>query len=249
LPTLLSLLLLTGLLAACNQPAAPEKETVKKPETDVDKQSYALGAIFSSRVRQDVDKIDGLEVNKEMMIQGFIDGMNDKTLMTEEELQAEMMAYQQRVQQQMEKSMSAKAEGNKKAGQEFLAKEMAADATIKASESGSGLYYKVIQEGDGKNFPAATDTVKVHYVGTFIDGNQFDSSIDRGEPIEFPLNRVIQGWTEGLQLMSKGAKYKFYIPSDIAYGDPGRGQIKPGDLLVFEVELLDIIKPTATEEK
>ena len=106
----------------------------------------------------------------------------------------------------------------------------------------SGLQYLVLQEGTGAS-PAATDTVKVHYEGTLINGQIFDSSIKRGEPVEFPLNHVIPGWTEGLQLMKIGAKYRFFIPSELAYGEHGAGEmIPPNSALIFEVELLDIVK-------
>ena len=105
----------------------------------------------------------------------------------------------------------------------------------------SGLQYEVITAGDGPR-PKATDRVRVHYVGTLLDGTKFDSSIDRGEPAEFPLNGVIPGWTEGLQLMPVGSKYKFYIPSELAYGEQGTpGPIGPNATLTFEVELLEIV--------
>lgn len=104
----------------------------------------------------------------------------------------------------------------------------------------SGLQYKVITEGTGKS-PAATDTVLVHYEGTLLDGKIFDSSYQRKEPIEFPLNRVISGWTEGVQLMKEGAKFRFYIPSRLAYGPRGAGRdIGPNEALIFDVELLEV---------
>ena len=105
----------------------------------------------------------------------------------------------------------------------------------------SGLRYKVIKEGKGDK-PTAMDEVKVHYHGTLIDGTIFDSSVDRGEPVSFPLNQVIRGWTEGVQLMSVGSKYEFYIPQDLAYGPQGRPGIPPYSTLNFEVELLEINK-------
>jgi peptidylprolyl isomerase len=107
-------------------------------------------------------------------------------------------------------------------------------------ETGSGLQYEVLQRGDGNERPSARSTVKVHYHGTLLDGTVFDSSVDRGEPISFPLNQVIKGWTEGVQLMVVGDKFKFFIPSELAYGNRATGKIAAGSLLVFEVELLEI---------
>lgn len=103
----------------------------------------------------------------------------------------------------------------------------------------SGLQYLVLQEGTGTEHPTAKSKVKVHYHGTTIDGNVFDSSVERGEPIEFGLNQVIKGWTEGVQLMVVGQKMRFFIPSDLAYGNRAAGSIKPGSVLIFDVELLD----------
>lgn len=121
-------------------------------------------------------------------------------------------------------------------GQQYMS-ENAKREGVKTTES--GLQYEVITEGDGKS-PTATDTVLVHYKGTLIDGTEFDSSYKRGEPIEFPLNRVIPGWTEGVQLMKEGAKYRFVIPPNLAYGAQGAGPIGPNETLVFEVELLKV---------
>lgn len=104
----------------------------------------------------------------------------------------------------------------------------------------SGLQYLVLQNGNGEQQPAAQDTVKVHYHGTLIDGTVFDSSVERGEPISFPLNRVIPGWTEGVQLMKTGDKYRFFIPAHLGYGNRSAGKIPPGSVLIFDVELLAI---------
>lgn len=117
---------------------------------------------------------------------------------------------------------------------------------VKVTES--GLYYEIIEAGSAEK-PKATDTVKVHYTGKLVDGKTFDSSVDRGEPVEFPLNQVIPGWTEGLQLIGKGGKAKLYIPSNLAYGEQGApGVIPPFATLVFDVELLDIVAPAAPVE-
>lgn len=122
-------------------------------------------------------------------------------------------------------------------GQAFLATNKANEDIL---ETASGLQYQVLKKGDGSVHPSANSTVKVHYHGTLLDGTVFDSSVERNEPISFPLNRVIKGWTEGVQLMVAGDKFKFFIPSELAYGDSAAGTIKPGSLLIFEVELLEV---------
>jgi FKBP-type peptidyl-prolyl cis-trans isomerase FklB len=127
---------------------------------------------------------------------------------------------------------------NKLSGELFL-KENAKKAGVVTTAS--GLQYEVIKEGNGAK-PVATDKVKVHYHGTFVNGEKFDSSVERNEPAEFVLNEVIKGWTEGVQLMSVGSKYKFYVPQELAYGNQERGNIKPYSTLIFEVELLGIVK-------
>jgi FKBP-type peptidyl-prolyl cis-trans isomerase len=128
-------------------------------------------------------------------------------------------------------------EENKAAGAAFLA-ENAKKANIVTTAS--GLQYEVLTPGIGAVSPSATDNVTVHYKGTTIDGKEFDSSYSRGEPTSFPLNQVIPGWTEGVQLMKEGAKYRFYIPSELAYGEPGMGPIAPNSTLIFDVELIKI---------
>ena len=141
------------------------------------------------------------------------------------------------VQEYMSAQKAAQHKENKEAGEAFLAKNgLRGDVVTTAS----GLQYEVLTEGAGPK-PSATDEVTVHYHGTLIDGTVFDSSVQRGEPTSFPLNRVIAGWTEGVQLMSVGSKYKFFIPYSLAYGEGGAGaQIKPFSALVFEVELISI---------
>lgn len=129
------------------------------------------------------------------------------------------------------------AQENLQIGVTFLASNQAVDGV---NVTDSGLQYLVLREGTGSQHPSASDRVKVHYHGTLIDGTIFDSSVDRGEPIEFSLNQVIKGWTEGLQLMVVGEKVRFFIPSDLAYGNRAAGAIGPGSTLVFDVELLAI---------
>ncbi|PLW69346.1 FKBP-type peptidyl-prolyl cis-trans isomerase [Pseudohalioglobus lutimaris] len=126
---------------------------------------------------------------------------------------------------------------NKQKGVEFLAANRGLDGV---ETTDSGLQYKVLQQGTGHQHPKANDTVKVHYHGTLLDGSVFDSSVERGEPIEFSLHQVIRGWTEGLQLMVVGEKTRLFIPSELAYGDRAAGSIGPGSTLIFDVELLEI---------
>ncbi|OUS32337.1 peptidylprolyl isomerase [Thalassotalea sp. 42_200_T64] len=122
-------------------------------------------------------------------------------------------------------------------GKDFLAKNKAVEDV---TETASGLQYQVLQQGEGTEHPTASSKVKVHYHGSLLNGTVFDSSVDRGEPISFGLNQVISGWTEGVQLMVVGDKFKFFIPSELGYGNRAAGKIAPGSLLIFEVELLEI---------
>lgn len=140
-------------------------------------------------------------------------------------------------QQDLKKKADEKNLENKVKGKQFLADNLKNDKDVK--QTASGLQYKVLVEGTGAS-PKATDEVLVHYTGKLIDGSVFDSSVQRGEPISFPLNGVIAGWTEGLQLMKEGGKYIFFIPSELAYGDSGTGPIPGGSTLIFEVELIKV---------
>ena len=194
-------------------------------ETEEAKVSYGVGMMMGEQLKQfgDIDYdllIAGLRAQKE----------GEETQITIEEAQAAIMAQQQ------EAAEAASAEASAASAQ-YL-EENAAKEGVTVTDS--GLQYEVLTEGDGPK-PSVDDTVSVHYVGTLLDGTEFDSSIARGEPAEFPLKGVIPGWTEGVQLMNVGSKYRFVIPSDLAYGDRGAGQaIGPGETLVFEVELLEI---------
>ncbi len=126
---------------------------------------------------------------------------------------------------------------NIETGNSFLTANKANQGVV---ETASGLQYQILKKGDGSVRPSAKSTVKVHYHGTLLDGTVFDSSVERKEPISFPLNRVIKGWTEGLQLMVAGDTFKFFIPANLAYGNAAAGKIKPGSVLIFEVELLEV---------
>ena len=134
-------------------------------------------------------------------------------------------------------SNKAAAQVNIKLGEEFLSSNKSEEGVV---ETASGLQYKVLTQGSGTEHPSASSKVKVHYHGTLLDGSVFDSSVERGEPISFGLNQVIKGWTEGVQLMVVGEKTRFYIPSNLGYGNKPAGKIGPGALLIFDVELLAI---------
>lgn len=199
-------------------------------ETDLSnddaKKSYSLGMMIGDRITKrygDLDYdalLDGIRAQHE----------GAETAMSIDEAQAALQEYEQKAAEAA--SSEARTEGEK-----YLKENMEKDGVMVTD---SGLQYEVVTEGEGEK-PAATDTVSVHYVGTLINGKEFDSSVARGQPAEFPLNGVIPGWTEGLQLMNVGSKYRFVIPSELAYGERGAGaDIPPGATLIFEVELLEI---------
>ncbi len=171
-----------------------------------------------------------------MVLQGIEDVFAEKTALNEEETRAALEALDKRVAETMQAQAAEKSAEVKKAGDDFRA-EFAKTEGVKQTES--GLLYQVMTAGEGAS-PKDTDTVQVHYKGTLTDGTQFDSSYDRGEPATFPLNRVIPGWTEGVQLMQVGSKYKFVIPPELAYGEQDTPTIPANSTLVFEVELLKI---------
>ena len=202
--------------------------------TEEQKISYALGMNIMGNLAELPIDID---------VKSVIAAINDvsaekETALKVEEYHQYMQKFQQMVQQAGQQAVAKAAESNKKAGAEFLA-ENAKKEGVKVTAS--GLQYRVITEGSGAK-PVASSKVKVHYTGKLLDGTVFDSSVQRGEPIDFALNQVIPGWTEGVQLMTPGSKYEFFIPSNLAYGERGAGAaIPPGAVLVFEVELLAIV--------
>ena len=199
----------------------------KKLETRLDSISYAMGVKLAESAKKQKFK----EVDSDKMIEGFEKAFNGKeTIISREEVEIILQSYLKE-QLKREKIM------NKEQGTAFLAENGKRDGV---QTTDSGLQYEVITNAEGPK-PSATDKVTVHYTGTTIDGTKFDSSVDRGEPATFGLNQVIKGWTEGVQLMSQGAKYRFYIPSELAYGERGAGAlIGPNSTLIFDVELLEI---------
>lgn len=219
---------------ACESNSQISKNVEMK--TQMDSVSYAIGANIGNSFR-----MDSLDLDLDLVLAGMSDKMtSENAKLTEEELAAVLERFQQTMQEKKQQQFMGVSEENTRKGKEFLSKNRAEEGV---KETASGLQYKVIKQGTGRT-PKETETVKVHYHGTLINGKVFDSSKERGEPIEFPLNRVIRGWTEGLQLMQEGSIYMLYIPSELAYGARGQGTaIGPNETLIFEVELLEI-KPT-----
>jgi FKBP-type peptidyl-prolyl cis-trans isomerase len=209
-----------------------------KPESLQDKASYTIGLNLGKSL-----KTNDIQANIDLIVRGLRDGLGGgAALLTDEEMQTTMQTLQTQVTAQQEAKRKAAGEKNKAEGEAFLAKNKAKPGV---KTTASGLQYEVMSEGTGPT-PKPTDSVTVNYKGTLMDGTVFDSSYDRKEPVTFVLNQVIPGWTEGVQLMKVGSKYKFYIPSALGYGDRGAGNtIGPNSPLIFEVELLSIGAPAA----
>ncbi len=211
-------------LAACDKKDMAQPQT--SLETDDDRFSYGLGMIVGERVLKQYG-----DVNYDLLLEGIkAQHKGQETLITLE-------AAGEAINTQLGKVFANQSEANKARGQAYL-KSNAEKEGVQVTAS--GLQYSVITEGDGAK-PKDTDEVSVHYRGTLIDGTEFDSSYSRGSPATFPLNQVIPGWTEGVQLMSVGSKFQFVVPYELGYGERGAGgSIGPFETLVFEVELLEI---------
>ncbi|MFQ3297646.1 MAG: FKBP-type peptidyl-prolyl cis-trans isomerase, partial [Polaribacter sp.] len=209
-----------------------------------DSVSYAVGLSMSGQLKSNFS-----EVNKAILAQGIRNGLDSTNLLIDAKDMQEVLSgyFKKKQQAQMEerqaaasKAAEAKFGENKKAGEDFLEANKSKKG-VKTTES--GIQYIVLKEGSGEKPAGSTTKVKVHYHGTNIAGNIFDSSVDRGTPSTFGLNQVIKGWTEGVQLMNEGAKYKFFIPQELAYGAQQKGEnIKPFSTLIFEIELLEVLK-------
>ena len=208
-------------------PAPPKAAAQPLLKTTIDSVSYAIGLMDGKFFQQ-----QGLtQINGTVLGKGFSDVLAGKPILTPE--QADGV-----IRRQLQALSRKKIDKNINDGKAFLAANAKRPGV---KQTASGLQYEVVREGDGAR-PTDSSTVKVHYDGTLTDGTKFDSSRDRGEPTSFPLNRVIPGWTEGLQLMKAGSRYKFYIPYTIGYGEVGAGEKIPGGAtLVFDVELLEVV--------
>ncbi|QDU31224.1 FKBP-type 22 kDa peptidyl-prolyl cis-trans isomerase [Anatilimnocola aggregata] len=208
---------------------------VRAPLTTVSQQaSYAIGLDFGQRLSR-----DGAAVDLEPILRGLRDGLTGtKPELTDEQIQGAMDKFLAALRAKREEEAKGAGNKNKKDGEAYLAANLQKPGV---QQTKSGLQVKSLKAGTGAS-PKATDTVKVHYHGMLIDGTVFDSSVERKVPAEFPVNRVIPGWTEALQLMKVGDKVQLTIPAALAYGEEGSGPIPPNSVLVFDVELLDIVK-------
>ena len=228
--TLLSVLVLMNLatIAQTKSKAVAHPQPELSLKTQVDSLSYAIGiSVASFYKEQGVN-----DVNVSIVSRAINDLLkNGKPLMSDQQCNTVIMTF-------MQKARAEKAVAAKKEGDAFLAENKTKPGVVTLP---SGLQYLIIKQGDGPK-PAQTDKVKCHYHGTLIDGTVFDSSVQRGQPIDFAVNGVIPGWTEALQLMPVGSKWRLFIPSVLAYGDQAMGKIKAGSTLIFDVELLEIVK-------
>jgi FKBP-type peptidyl-prolyl cis-trans isomerase FklB len=213
--------------------ATAEKAEILK--TDMEKVSYIIGTQIARNF-----KTQDIEVDLDSLMLGLKHALEGKQLvLSQDEIKQVYTRFQQQMRAKQAAKRAEEAKKNLAAGTAFL-------ETNKEKEGvkvlPSGLQYKIITEGTG-NTPTANDKVKTHYRGTLIDGTEFDSSYKRNRPAEFTVTGVIKGWTEALQLMKEGGKWELYIPADLAYGERGRPGIPPNSTLVFEIELLEIVKP------
>lgn len=229
--------------------ATPIKSSVNNDQQNNDNakqydqktEAYAVGVSIGSNLKDNLDfskvTLDSTQISK-----GFEDALKDKVSYSKQEIKDILKGLDERLTKEAEERFTAKKEENVAAGDKFR-EEFAAQSGVKKTDS--GLLYQIEKEGDGPH-PTANDTVIVHYVGTLVDGQKFDSSYDRGETTKFPLNQVIRGWTEGIQLIGVGGKIKLVVPPELAYGDQekpsydGKADITPASTLIFEVELLGI---------
>lgn len=224
----LMIIFTTLLIIGCG--SEPKKRSVSTLSTFDDSTSYSLGADLGENLKR-----QNVTIDYDVFMAGLTDGLETGVVKLDQQQRRYVMSV---LQKKIREKGKVEGDSNLKIADEFLANNKAQNPDIK--ETPTGLQYRVIKEGDGAT-PENTQKVKVHYAGRLLDGTEFDSSIKRGEPSEFGLNQVIKGWTEGLQLMKVGSKYEFFIHPKIAYGSRGRPSIPPNSVLIFEVELLEIV--------
>lgn len=238
----LSLAILTAsplaLSATTTVPATTAPVNTANP--DLAKVGYSFGYMMGEGNKDVVDDLD-----LEAFYRGFKDAYhNNVPTLTEKQMQTVLLDYQKHKEAEYAKKLQELGKKNLVTEQDFLAKN---GKKAGVQTTASGLQYQVLKQGNGKS-AKSNDLVTVHYEGKLLDGTVFDSSYKRGEPVEFPLDKVIKGWTEGVQLMKEGSKYRFYIPSSLAYGEAGNVGIEPNSLLIFDIELLKV-KPQAQAVK
>ena len=224
----INIIFLVIIISSCN--STSERKSISNLSTFEDSTSYALGADLGENLKR-----QQIEIDYDIFLAGLIDGMETGMVRFDQKQRREIMAS---LQKNIRDKAKLEGDTNLKIADEFLEKNKKSNSEVK--ETPTGLQYRILKEGTGSS-PSSTDKVRVHYVGKLLDGTVFDSSVERGEPSEFGLNQVIRGWTEGLQLMKQGAKYEFFIHPKIAYGSRPRPKIPGNSLLIFEVELLDIL--------
>jgi len=229
---ILLILISTGIngFSQRNKKKAPPAPPAFALTTAEDSLAYAIGVLNFQSLNQELIKRYDLNIQLEVLTKAMTDLSKDTALINPEQANEFLGKYMMQKEQQL-------AENEKLAGKKFLIDNLAKPGI---NVTPSGLQYEVIMMGTG-NKPTPSDQVTVHYTGTLIDGTVFDSSVERGEPVTFPLAQVIPGWIEGVQLMPSGSKFRFFVPSELAYGDRPAGElIKPNSVLIFEIELLNI---------
>lgn len=236
--TVLALSAVFGLSACQQETPDPMAAEPVKLETEAQKNAYALGANIGTFIEQQSTTYAdvGITLDKDLLVKGVIAGAQGTSQIEEEEVQKILHELQVAFRDATQAKSAKDSEKNQSEGVAYLVENQKREGVVVTE---SGLQYEILIDADGEK-PAAEDTVQVHYHGTLIDGTVFDSSVERAQPATFPLNRVISGWTEGVQLMSVGSKYRFHIPSELAYGDRTAGKITPHSTLIFDVELLSI---------
>lgn len=227
------------LMSACSNQATGQKGRNVPLASTIDSVSYGVGSDVGHNLKMNLKQAGLDSLNLDAMFAGMRDAMDSTERISTDKVKAVVQAYMIAAQKKVMDAQEKKAEGNLAEGRAFLAENGKKPGIVTTA---TGLQYEVLQMGNGPK-PTADQTVKVNYRGTLINGQEFDSSYKRGEPAEFPVNAVIPGWTEALQLMPVGSRWKLFIPSDLAYGQRGAGADIPGNsTLIFEVELMDIVK-------